>query len=83
MASETKTLDKKGAAQAAPSALDKLAGGEGVIVAAGVPEGYDAFLLAAIARRLRFSKRFFISRATISASRRSGASSNSLRRMMR
>ena len=53
MASETETLDKKGATQAAtPSTLDKLAGGEGTIMAAGVPEGYDAFLLAAIARRL-------------------------------
>src|SRR5579883_2323038 len=39
-------------AEAVPSALDKLAGGLGTIVAAGVPEGYDAFLLAAIARRL-------------------------------
>ncbi len=55
MAGEASTLDKKTAAPGkpgAPSALDKLAGGEGAIVAAGVPEGYDAFLLAAIARRL-------------------------------
>ena len=52
MAGESGTLDKKAATQATPTALDKLAGGEGVIVAAGVPEGYDAFLLAAIARRL-------------------------------
>jgi transcription-repair coupling factor (superfamily II helicase) len=55
MAGEANTLDKKTAAQAkagAPTALDKLAGGEGAIVAAGVPEGYDAFLLAVIARRL-------------------------------
>jgi transcription-repair coupling factor (superfamily II helicase) len=52
MAGEASTLDKKTAAQGKPSALDKLAGGEGAIVAAGVPEGYDAFLLAAIARRL-------------------------------
>jgi transcription-repair coupling factor (superfamily II helicase) len=36
----------------APTALDRLAGGEGTVLAAGVPEGYDAFLLAAIARRL-------------------------------
>lgn len=35
-----------------PAVLDKLAGGEGTILAAGVPEGYDAFLLAAMARRL-------------------------------
>ena len=53
MAGELGTLDKKAAEQATPTALDKLAGGEGVIVAAGVPEGYDAFLLAAIP--LRFS----------------------------
>ena len=52
MAGESGTLGKKAATQATPTALDKLAGGEGVIVAAGVPEGYDAFLLAAIARRL-------------------------------
>ena len=52
MAGESGTLDKKAAKQATPTALDKLAGGEGAIVAAGVPEGYDAFLLAAIARRL-------------------------------
>jgi transcription-repair coupling factor (superfamily II helicase) len=55
MAGEASTLDKKTAAQgkpSAPTALDRLAGGEGAIVAAGVPEGYDAFLLAAIARRL-------------------------------
>ena len=54
MAGETKTLDKKKDTKpaAAPTALDKLAGGGGAIVAAGVPEGYDAFLLAAIARRL-------------------------------
>ena len=36
----------------APTALDRLAGGEGTIIAAGVPEGYDAFLLAAMAKRL-------------------------------
>ncbi|MGA7325454.1 MAG: transcription-repair coupling factor [Rhodomicrobium sp.] len=35
-----------------PAVLDKLAGGEGTILAAGVPEGYDALLLAAMARRL-------------------------------
>ncbi len=55
MAGEASTLDKNAARQGkpgAPTALDKLAGGEGAIVAAGVPEGYDAFLLAAIARRL-------------------------------
>ena len=49
MATEAETLDKKAAT---PTALDRLAGGEGTIVAAGVPEGYDAFLLAAIGRRL-------------------------------
>jgi transcription-repair coupling factor (superfamily II helicase) len=37
---------------AVPTTLDKLAGGEGLILASGVPEGYDAFLLGAIARRL-------------------------------
>src|SRR5271166_211863 len=59
MASETKTLDKKGATQAAtPTALDRLAGGEGAIIAAGVPEGYDAFLIAAIARRLPVDTQF-------------------------
>ncbi len=55
MASEADMLDKKAATRAkaaAPTALDRLAGGEGAIIAAGVPEGYDAFLLAAIARRL-------------------------------
>ena len=36
----------------APSTLDKLAGGDGTIIASGVPEGYDAFLLGAMARRL-------------------------------
>ena len=41
-----------------PTALDKLAGGEGTIVAAGVPEGYDAFLLAAMARRLPADTQF-------------------------
>ncbi|MGO9459510.1 MAG: transcription-repair coupling factor [Rhodomicrobium sp.] len=45
-------VDKAKAQGGAPTALDKLAGGEGTIIAAGVPEGYDAFLLAAIARRL-------------------------------
>ncbi len=44
--------DKAKAPAGAPTALDRLAGGEGTIIAAGVPEGYDAFLLAAIARRL-------------------------------
>ncbi|MGO9483381.1 MAG: transcription-repair coupling factor [Rhodomicrobium sp.] len=48
MAVKEDTLDKA----KAPTALDKLAGGEGTIIAAGVPEGYDAFLLAAMARRL-------------------------------
>ena len=53
MAGEGNTLDKaKPAPAGAPSALDKLAGGEGTIIAAGVPEGYEAFLLAAMARRL-------------------------------
>ena len=42
----------------APTALDRLAGGEGTIIAAGVPEGYDAFLLAAIARRLPADTQF-------------------------
>ncbi len=54
MASEGKTLEKAKVkpAQATPTTLDRLAGGEGAILAAGVPEGYDAFLIAAIARRL-------------------------------
>jgi transcription-repair coupling factor (superfamily II helicase) len=57
MADEGDVLDKTDARvrpkqAGTPSALDKLAGGEGTIIAAGVPEGYDAFLLAAIARRL-------------------------------
>ncbi len=53
MAGEGNTLGKaKPAPAGAPSALDKLAGGEGTIIAAGVPEGYEAFLLAAMARRL-------------------------------
>ncbi len=52
MAGETKVLNKAKEQPKLPSALDRLAGGEGTIVAAGVPEGYDAFLLAAIARRL-------------------------------
>ncbi len=46
MAVKEDTLDKA----KAPTALDRLAGGEGTIIAAGVPEGYDAFLLAATAR---------------------------------
>jgi transcription-repair coupling factor (superfamily II helicase) len=50
MAVKEDNTDK--AQSAAPTALDKLAGGEGTIIAAGVPEGYDAFLLAAMARRL-------------------------------
>jgi transcription-repair coupling factor (superfamily II helicase) len=55
MAGKGDILDKSKAKPkqvGAPSALDKLAGGGGTIVASGVPEGYDAFLLAAIARRL-------------------------------
>ena len=61
MPGETEIIDKasakatsKGEPQksAPPTALDKLAGGEGTIIAAGVPEGYDAFLLGAIAGRL-------------------------------
>jgi transcription-repair coupling factor (superfamily II helicase) len=54
MASEGDIADKekKPISARVPSALDKLAGGEGIVIAAGVPEGYDAFLLAAIARRL-------------------------------
>ncbi|WP_127076090.1 transcription-repair coupling factor [Rhodomicrobium lacus] len=50
MAGETETLDKKAAGK--PTALDRLAGGDGAILASGVPEGHDAFLIAAIARRL-------------------------------
>src|SRR5271165_4574580 len=52
MAGASEIPDKAQGQVKAPSALDKLAGGEGTILAAGVPEGYDAFLLAAIARRL-------------------------------
>ena len=55
MAVDTTTINKNAAKAkpaGTPTALDKLAGGDGTIVAAGVPEGYDAFLLAAIARRL-------------------------------
>ncbi len=57
MAGETDIQDTQSAktnrgAGGAPTALDKLAGGDGTILAAGVPEGYDAFLLGAIARRL-------------------------------
>ena len=52
MAGEGDVAGKAKAQASAPTALDKLAGGEGTVVAAGVPEGYDAFLLAAIARRL-------------------------------
>ena len=55
MAGEGSILDKAGAGSGrtkVPTALDRLAGGEGTILAAGVPEGYDAFLLAAIAHRL-------------------------------
>jgi transcription-repair coupling factor (superfamily II helicase) len=54
MASDSDSLHKAPGrpASGAPTALDKLAGGEGAILAAGVPEGYDAYLLAAIARRL-------------------------------
>ena len=57
MAGETDILDTQSAksnrgAGSAPTALDKLAGGDGTILAAGVPEGYDAFLIGAIARRL-------------------------------
>ncbi len=59
MAGEGHIIDKARPAQAsAPAALDKLAGGEGTIFAAGVPEGYDAFLLAAIARRLPADTQF-------------------------
>src|SRR5690606_6777073 len=54
---ETDTIEKQKGRKAegrpaAPNALDALAGGEGTILAAGVPEGYDAYLIAAIARRL-------------------------------
>ncbi len=55
MAGEGAILDKNKAQlkqAGAPTVIDRLAGGEGTIIAAGVPEGYDAFLLAAIARRL-------------------------------
>src|SRR5208337_422019 len=52
MAGEGDVAGKAKVQTGTPTALDKLAGGEGTVIAAGVPEGYDAFLLAAIARRL-------------------------------
>ena len=58
MAVKDSTADKAKAAAGAPTALDRLAGGEGTIIAAGVPEGYDAFLLAAMARRLPADTQF-------------------------
>ena len=84
MAGEEDILDKAKARAGAPGALDKLAGGEGTIIAAGVPEGYDAFLLAAIARQAacryrNSSKRCCTSPATISGSPPSAASLSSSR----
>jgi transcription-repair coupling factor (superfamily II helicase) len=53
MANEGEILDRARAGEpAAPAALDRLAGGTGTILAAGVPEGYDALLLAGMAGRL-------------------------------
>ena len=59
MPGDIETLDRRkppatpGAGKSGlPTLLDRLAGGDGMILAAGVPEGYDAFLIGAIARRL-------------------------------